>query len=283
MVQREVADRFFAEPGTKAYGAVSVLVQLHARRTGFHPVSRTVFRPRAERRFGARRLRADRFHTRRRSGARGRRAPPSRTGARRSRTRSRSPGSRDANGRSARSRRSAARPTCARRRSQPEEFVRLDRGPRRMSEWRTAVAPAKLNLALVVGPLRQDGKHEVVTVMQRLALADTVALRSAGVDPRVGLRRRHARDRARWTASRPSAAGSRLRGAHREADPRRRRPRWRSARRSDGAPAGQRSPRRPVRRRDAPRARGEPRCRRAVLSHRRPPARHRGRHDARAR
>jgi 16S rRNA (adenine1518-N6/adenine1519-N6)-dimethyltransferase len=46
MVQREVADRFFAEPRTKAYGAVSVLVQLAAERTGFHPVSREVFRPR---------------------------------------------------------------------------------------------------------------------------------------------------------------------------------------------------------------------------------------------
>ncbi len=45
MVQREVADRFFAEPSTKAYGAVSVLVQLAAERTGFHPVSRSVFRP----------------------------------------------------------------------------------------------------------------------------------------------------------------------------------------------------------------------------------------------
>jgi 16S rRNA (adenine1518-N6/adenine1519-N6)-dimethyltransferase len=45
MVQREVADRFFAAPSTKAYGAVSVLVQLATRRTGFHPVSRTVFRP----------------------------------------------------------------------------------------------------------------------------------------------------------------------------------------------------------------------------------------------
>jgi 16S rRNA (adenine1518-N6/adenine1519-N6)-dimethyltransferase len=45
MVQREVADRFFASPSTKAYGAVSVLVQLSARRTGFHPVARTVFRP----------------------------------------------------------------------------------------------------------------------------------------------------------------------------------------------------------------------------------------------
>jgi 16S rRNA (adenine1518-N6/adenine1519-N6)-dimethyltransferase len=46
MVQREVADRFFAEPSTKAYGSVSVLVQLAAERTGLHPVSREVFRPR---------------------------------------------------------------------------------------------------------------------------------------------------------------------------------------------------------------------------------------------
>jgi len=45
MVQREVADRFFAKPSTKAYGAVSVLVQLAAERSGFHPVSRDVFRP----------------------------------------------------------------------------------------------------------------------------------------------------------------------------------------------------------------------------------------------
>jgi 16S rRNA (adenine1518-N6/adenine1519-N6)-dimethyltransferase len=46
MVQREVADRFFAQPSTKAYGAVSVLVQLAAERTGMHSVSREVFRPR---------------------------------------------------------------------------------------------------------------------------------------------------------------------------------------------------------------------------------------------
>ncbi len=45
MVQREVADRFFAAPGSKSYGAVSVLVQLTAERTGFHPVSRTCFEP----------------------------------------------------------------------------------------------------------------------------------------------------------------------------------------------------------------------------------------------
>ncbi len=46
MVQREVADRLFARPSTKSYGAVSVLVQLVAERTGFHPVAPTVFRPR---------------------------------------------------------------------------------------------------------------------------------------------------------------------------------------------------------------------------------------------
>jgi 16S rRNA (adenine1518-N6/adenine1519-N6)-dimethyltransferase len=45
MVQREVADRFFAAPCTKSYGAVSVLVQLTAERTGLHPVARTCFAP----------------------------------------------------------------------------------------------------------------------------------------------------------------------------------------------------------------------------------------------
>ncbi|MGH3042973.1 MAG: 16S rRNA (adenine(1518)-N(6)/adenine(1519)-N(6))-dimethyltransferase RsmA [Gaiellaceae bacterium] len=45
MVQREVADRFFASAGTKDYGAVSVVLQLATARTGFHPVSRTCFRP----------------------------------------------------------------------------------------------------------------------------------------------------------------------------------------------------------------------------------------------
>ena len=41
---------------------------------------------------------------------------------------------------------------------------------------RRAPAPAKLNLALVVGPHRSDGKHEVTTVLQRVDLADRVAL-----------------------------------------------------------------------------------------------------------
>jgi 4-diphosphocytidyl-2-C-methyl-D-erythritol kinase len=40
----------------------------------------------------------------------------------------------------------------------------------------SALAPAKINLALVVGPLRDDGKHEVATVLQAVDLADTVAV-----------------------------------------------------------------------------------------------------------
>ena len=46
MVQREVAERLFALPRTKSYGAVSVLLQLRTRKVGFHPVPPTVFRPR---------------------------------------------------------------------------------------------------------------------------------------------------------------------------------------------------------------------------------------------
>ncbi len=46
-----------------------------------------------------------------------------------------------------------------------------------------APAPAKINLSLVVGPIREDGKHEVVTVFQRLALSDRIAVeRSPGLN-----------------------------------------------------------------------------------------------------
>lgn len=39
-----------------------------------------------------------------------------------------------------------------------------------------APAPAKINLALVVGPRRPEGKHEVATVLQRIDLGDRIAL-----------------------------------------------------------------------------------------------------------
>jgi len=41
------------------------------------------------------------------------------------------------------------------------------------------IAPAKINLALVVGPLRPDGKHELTTVYQGLELADDVEVEPA--------------------------------------------------------------------------------------------------------
>jgi 4-diphosphocytidyl-2-C-methyl-D-erythritol kinase len=44
---------------------------------------------------------------------------------------------------------------------------------------RRASATAKLNLALVVGPQREDGRHEVATVLQRIDLADRVAVEPA--------------------------------------------------------------------------------------------------------
>ena len=39
-----------------------------------------------------------------------------------------------------------------------------------------APAAAKINLSLVVGPARADGNHEVVTVYQRVALSDRIAV-----------------------------------------------------------------------------------------------------------
>jgi 4-diphosphocytidyl-2-C-methyl-D-erythritol kinase len=42
-----------------------------------------------------------------------------------------------------------------------------------------APAPAKINLALVVGPTRDDGKHEVLTVLQRIDLVDRIEVTRA--------------------------------------------------------------------------------------------------------
>lgn len=44
---------------------------------------------------------------------------------------------------------------------------------------RRAAAPAKINLTLVVGPRRPDGKHEVTTVLQRIDLGDRVSITTA--------------------------------------------------------------------------------------------------------
>lgn len=42
------------------------------------------------------------------------------------------------------------------------------------------LAPAKINLGLFVGPTRADGKHELVSVMQPISLADEVTIEPLG-------------------------------------------------------------------------------------------------------
>jgi 4-diphosphocytidyl-2-C-methyl-D-erythritol kinase len=43
-----------------------------------------------------------------------------------------------------------------------------------------ALAPAKVNLGLFVGPTRADGRHELVSVMQSISLADELTMEEAG-------------------------------------------------------------------------------------------------------
>ena len=173
MVQREVADRFFAEPSTKAYGAVSVLVQLAARRTGFHPVARTVFRPPPNvdsALVAFRRMPLPDHFDRVKRDRRGLvRAPPQDAPELGCAGRLRAA---RASGRSARGDRAASRDPG---RSARARGVRRARG----GAVRRAAAPAKINLALVVGPAREDGKHEVATVLQRVDLGDRVSIEPA--------------------------------------------------------------------------------------------------------
>lgn len=44
--------------------------------------------------------------------------------------------------------------------------------------WR-ALAPGKVNLALILGPLRPDGRHEMATVIESVSLADELVLSPA--------------------------------------------------------------------------------------------------------
>jgi 4-diphosphocytidyl-2-C-methyl-D-erythritol kinase len=44
---------------------------------------------------------------------------------------------------------------------------------------KSVAAHAKINLALIVGPVRADGKHELATVLQRIELADRISLEAA--------------------------------------------------------------------------------------------------------
>ena len=136
---------------------MSVLVQLAAERTGFHPVSRTVFRPRPN-------VDSALVAFRRRGPLPERyaaiKAVVSAAFAHRRKT---LPNSIALAGLAPRERAAAALEAIGRdpgvraEELAPPEFVALTRGAR----VRRAPAAAKINLALVVGPQREDGRHEV--------------------------------------------------------------------------------------------------------------------------
>ena len=156
---------------------------------------------------------------------------------------------------------------------EPAEFVALAGGVVR------APAPAKINLALVVGPARGDGKHEVATVLQRVDLGDRVSARSRARRSRSRVSRRHDRPRRADGARGGRGRRAALAGDDREADPRRRRARRRQLRRRDGAPARERDARDPARAGRAARARGHDRRGRPLLPRRRAAARSRRRRE----
>ena len=95
--------------------------------------------------------------------------------------------------------RPASEPRSSSRRSSSRSLSTSDEAARS--------AYAKINLGLVVGSLRDDGKHEVVTVLQRVDLHDDVALERRGRSSRSRGSRRTRSSGARWSRS-PSAAGS---------------------------------------------------------------------------
>ena len=211
MVQREVADRFFARARRRRPTAPSrcssssrpsapASIRSRARSSGrartstrrSSPSAAASCRPSVRAREAARRGRV--------------RAPAQ--DARR--TRSSSPGSPRASPRAAALAALGREPLDPRAEAlAPPEFVALTRAAATMSR---APATAKINLALVVGPRRADGKHEVATVLQRIDLADRIALEPAAglhvegfaddtlVRRALDAARRRCRRRARWEA-----------------------------------------------------------------------------------
>src|SRR4051794_4911493 len=70
-------------------------------------------------------------------------------------------------------------PSGSRRRTSSRSCARSTDEPPAMSLLRTH-APAKVNLGLFVGPVRaSDGRHELVSVMQSVSLADELSLEPA--------------------------------------------------------------------------------------------------------
>ncbi len=171
MVQREVGERLAAPPGSSTYGVTSVLAQIATDVKVLRPISRNVFRPvpnvdsvlvglRRRGRGADPELRAlvhDAFAHRRKALARslalsGRWDPEVRERARAALVELGHPADERA------------------QRLAPEEF-RVAGGVAGAVRL-TALAPAKVNLCLFLGPVRPDGRHELVTLFESVSLAD---------------------------------------------------------------------------------------------------------------
>ena len=184
MVQREIADRLRAAPGSRTYGSPSVLAQLACEVRLVRTVDPAVFRPRPRIESAILGLR--------RTGPGGRPGDP-RPGPRRLRPPPQVAGPlARARPRPASSRRPAPPSTssaCPRTRAPRRCRLRIS-PPCRRSCRRDLIAampihaPAKLNLCLFLGPRREDGLHELCSLFEPLALADAIEVSEAG--PRRG-------------------------------------------------------------------------------------------------
>ena len=191
MVQREVGERLAAQAGERAYGASSVIVQLACEVKVLRAIPRTVFFPvpnvdsvllgmRRRAAAGAQAQAAGE------DGAAGARARVLRTPAKDARglarARRRGGGGRGGPRALAGARARGARahgPSGGRARRAPlAPGLRRARGAARVMSALPlqALAPAKINLGLRIGPLARDGRHELVSVMQSISLADELRL-----------------------------------------------------------------------------------------------------------
>ncbi len=151
-----------------------------------------------------------------------------------------------------RPRRARGPPRCPRtpapNRSRPRTSSASPRSSRGLTPTETPAmtlrAPAKLNLCLYLGPRRDDGKHELASLVVPLSLADRITVADADADEVVCPERRGIEPRgprARRAARARLAAAARA-DRDRKADPGRGRPR-RGQRRRRGGPAPRRAAR----------------------------------------
>ncbi len=183
MVQREVGERLAAAPGSGVYGVSSVLAQLAGEVKVVRAIPRTVFRPvpnvdsvlvkivrtaaaptPAVRKLVGGCLRAPAQG----AGeiARALRDAPHARGHPRGAGRARPP-----------SRRARRAPGAGGVRRAGEGAGPVNGSP--LALPLRALAPAKINLGLFVGPTRPDGRHELASVMQSISLADELVLQAA--------------------------------------------------------------------------------------------------------